>query len=245
MTGHTRSWEGQADTCLDHIWTNCQGRIVNYRNVVHGGSDHNYIEVTVSAKEVVAGGYNVKKRVWKNYNKDRMIESFKRVDWSSIHQETNVDLANSLLEQKILEILNFEAPMRVVQTRTNFRKWISEDTKTAMKDRDVLKDVARRTQDREDWRQYRIARNSCTAAQRTDKSKYLKGEFKKLEEENDSGKIFSLTKKLLGWTTCGPPVILKIGNQTLRKQKDVADAQAKFYYEKVENIKNTIPRVKL
>ena len=28
----TRSWQHQSDSTLDHIWTNCQGRIINHFN---------------------------------------------------------------------------------------------------------------------------------------------------------------------------------------------------------------------
>ena len=67
ISKHTRTWPGQANSCLDHIWSNCVSRIVSHKNVVNGASDHNYIEVTVAAKEVVTGGFNVRKRCWKKF----------------------------------------------------------------------------------------------------------------------------------------------------------------------------------
>ena len=55
ITGHTRSWPGQADSLLDHIWVNCPNRVVSHQNVVNGASDHNVVEVIVAGKDLVTG----------------------------------------------------------------------------------------------------------------------------------------------------------------------------------------------
>ena len=34
IESHTRSWNHQIDSCLDHIWLNCQDRLVNFKNKV-------------------------------------------------------------------------------------------------------------------------------------------------------------------------------------------------------------------
>ena len=43
--------------------------------------------------------------------------------------EVNVDIANVLLEEKILAVLDRAAPMRTVQVLTLYNKWISDDAK--------------------------------------------------------------------------------------------------------------------
>ena len=85
---------------------------------------------------------------------------------------------------------------------------------------DNLKDMARRTQEDDDWKAYRQARNDCTKRQKNDRKDYLEKTYKKLEDENDSGKVFSLTRQLLGWTRSGPPTMLKQGTTIYRKQND-------------------------
>ena len=60
--------------------------------------------------------------------------------------------------------------------------------------------------------------------------------FEKIENEKDS-------KKLLHWTSSNPPNRFLLDGKLVTKQKVVANAQSKFYKNKVENIKHTLPRV--
>ena len=41
----TRSWPGQADSIVDHIWSNCLNRIVSHSNTVRASADHNLLTV--------------------------------------------------------------------------------------------------------------------------------------------------------------------------------------------------------
>ena len=240
---HTRSWHGQADSLLDHIWVNCPNMVQSHHNILNGASDHNIVEVVISCKNIVQGGFNIKKRLWKNFNKQRCEEKFKAMNWNDILNEDNVNIANSLLEEKIIKIIESEAPMSIVQSRTRYCSWLSQQTKDKMLARDTLKDIARRTQLQSDWNEYKTARNECTRAQRKDKSNSDREAFKKFEEERDTGKIFGMTRKLLGWTRSGPPTMLVKNGTPYRKQKDLANIQVAYYKEKVDNIKDTIPRV--
>ena len=85
-------------------------------------------------------------------------------------------------EEKILGILDKLAPLRNIQMRTKYSRWITDQTKLKMTERDTLKEVANRTQDNEDWAAYRLARNSCTNLQRKDRNNFLQESYKKLEE---------------------------------------------------------------
>ena len=58
----TRSWSGQRDSILDHIWVNCPTQVLNHFNLPRGPSDHNVIGVNVSTKQIKIGGQNVLRR---------------------------------------------------------------------------------------------------------------------------------------------------------------------------------------
>ena len=241
ISGYTRSWPGQADSLLDHIWVNCPNRVVSHQNTVNGASDHNVVEVTVAGKDLVTGGNNVRKCTWRKQNKERCALRLRETDWSDVLAEYNVDVANSILEEMIHDILDAEAPMWTIQTRTSYNKWISPETKTAMTERDLLREVARRTQKEEDWNSFRAARNACTSKQRKNKQTFLRNSYEKLEEEKDTGRLFSITRRLLGWSRMGPPMTFKIDGQLIRKQKDIVNTQRKYYQDKVRSIKESIP----
>ena len=46
------------------------------------------------------------------------------MNWGIILEQTNVDLANHLLEEKIISILESEAPMKTLQNRSNYNSYI-------------------------------------------------------------------------------------------------------------------------
>ena len=166
------------------------------------------------------------------------------MDWNEILTQTDVDVANSLLEEKIILILNSEAPMRTSQVQTRYNKYLSVQTKSLMEERDRLREIARRTQTGEDWAVFRTHRNLCTREQRKDKSNYLKAAYDKIECENDSGRLFSMTRNTLGWNRSPPPTMFRKDGKLIRKQKDLANIQAHYYKNKVDKIKNSSLREK-
>ena len=75
VQGYTRTWRSQADSCLDHVWTNCPDRTVNTINEKRSSSDHNVIGVTVSGKQLRIKENNIVKRVWKILKKQTVWQS--------------------------------------------------------------------------------------------------------------------------------------------------------------------------
>ena len=88
--------------------------------------------------------------------------------------------------------------------------------------------------------QYRDKRNLCTKLQRHDRTNYYKELFEKMENENDVKKLFRTTKKLLGNTTVSPPDRFLVDGKVITKQKDLAEALATYYDDKVKKIKKTL-----
>ena len=243
ITGHTRVWQQQADSLLDHVWSNCPARILRTWNDTRGSSDHNVIGVEVVCKDVRQGGDNIVKRVWKKFDKTSCLTDFKNTSWQDVLEETNVNVANALMEEKICRIMDKHAPFQTVQVRSNYKKWISDKTKVEMNLRDTARERARATNLDCHWEEYRSRRNSCTQLQRQDKKKHLNDLFENIEKEADTAKLFSTTRELLGWKRSGPPKCFDMDGRLVRKQKELADCQASFYEQKVQKIKMKIPQV--
>ena len=177
------------------------------------------------------------------FDRDRCVERFKSLDWTTLYEQTDVNLANTILEDNILSVIDMEAPMKTVQTRSNYSRWLSDTTKATMSDRDAARDSAVQSDVKEDWDHYRSLRNHCTELQRKDKSDYNRAAYKLIEETNDSSRLHGMTRDLLGWTRSGPPSLLKVDGRSYRKQKDLADLLATHYETKVRKIMEAIPQV--
>ena len=240
----TRSWRTQRDTILDHIWTNCGQRTIEHFNHPRGISDHNVIGMKVALGNINIGGQNIRRRKWKNFNKERCLEKFASIDWKELYEQTNPNLANTILEENILKVLDTEAPMGTLQMRGRYLKWLTNETKENMVLRDEAREVARRTQTVGDWDSFRELRNTCTRLQRNDRTKFMKSTYTTIEKEKDSGKLHSMTRDLLGWKRSGPPKFFQLDGKSSGKQKDLANWQAEYYEKKVNDIKGNLPKVR-
>ena len=203
VTGVTRTWEGQRDSTLDQIWTNCGNRIINHFNLKRPPSDHNIIGANISLSDIKIGGQNIVRRKWSKFDTNRFKMKCNNTDWSSILREPNPELANSIFEEKLNRILDSEAPMGLIQRRTRYLNWLSDSTKDKMEERDKAKDKARDTKMESDWIIYRKQRNECTRLQNRDRTEHLRKTYERIELENYSSRLFSLTKNLLGWSGGG------------------------------------------
>ena len=240
ITGSTRQMRNQTDSLLDHIWSNCPERTINFFNEIRGSSDHNVIGIDFSLKEIKSGGHNIIKRSWKNFDESKCKTEFKNTDWSDILKVKNVDVATSMLEERIKKIIDRLAPIKTIQPRSHFKNWISQDTKNTMILRDMEREKAKITDSEENWTEYRRLRNCCTKMQKNDKSKYISEMYEKIESENDSEKLFQTTRNLLGWTKLGPPNEFHIDGTVIRGQREIADLQANYYSDKIKKIKSKL-----
>ena len=159
-------------------------------------------------------------------------------------QLVDPNTANSLLEDTIKNIIDIEAPMVTVQVRTKYLKWLEEDTKVLMRDRDNARKTASQTQLEMDWGVYRTLRNTCTQKQKHDRKNYLNRTYANIETEKDSSRLYSLTRQLLGWKQSGPPTSFNVDGNVIKKQQDLANTQANYYSDKIIKIKRNIPWVR-
>ena len=240
----TRSQSNQTDSLIDHVWVNHPERLLSHINAVRASSDHNVIGANVSMKDIKIGGNTTIRRKWKNFKKSRYLEKIKQTDWTSLYEENNPEIANSIFEDTMTSILDSEAPMGVVQERIKYSCWLDVKTKAAMLERDINKELARLSKQPEDWNRYRTQRNRVTAMQRRDRKKYLSEVYREIENENDTANLFSTTRKLLGWKMSCPPKSFLVEGRPIRTQVEVANVQADFYENKVEGIKNRLPKVR-
>ena len=84
------------------------------------------------------------------------------------------------------------APIKSFQVRTKYVPWMSQNTKDAIKERNLAQTIANRTKDKDDWRYYKKLRNKVTNILR--KEKKLWQENKLVEFGNDTSSIWKNVK---------------------------------------------------
>ena len=109
-----------------------------------------------------------------------------------------------------------------------------------LRDRDLLREVARETGRQEDWTVYRAARNACVKDVQRSKEKHYTGLYSKIEVEKDSKKLFKLTGELLDIRAGNLPQRLLKDGKLINKPAEMADHQLNYYNDKVRKLRENL-----
>ena len=235
ITEVTRIQQNQTPALLDHLWTNKPDKLSNIQTFFVGGSDHKIISAIRHTKQSIRKPRIVKKRCFKKFNAEDFIEEVRKISWFEVYMTENVELAVELLSGKITTILDKMAPIKTIQTRSNYAPWISEDTKNKIKKRNELQKKASETNLDSDWEKYKKQRNLINNILKTEKKSWQ--ERKVVNLGSDTSSVWKNLKNWLGWNKGGPPSKLLDGGIIYTKPKDLARIMNKFFIDKVQNLR--------
>ena len=241
VKGPTRFWPGTRDSLVDVVWTKCPDKILQCNNRNRSVADHNFIKVVMRVKGQGRKPAEYIKRCWKNSSPEQLRQELEAVNWNDIYDLEDPTLANSFLEENVLQVLDKLAPNKVIQTSRSHKKWVSAETKEMIRNRDEVREKARMTGSQVHWDQYRNLRNICTSRVRKDKDTYFKRLYDECETKGDVKKLFRIMKEQLGWETAGPPTALRSGETVLNKPEDIANAQMDAFEGKIKKLNQDLP----
>ena len=234
IQGFTRTWPGVPDSLVDHCWMNCQNRLIYHRNIVRTFSDHNLLIVSFRTKTKNLDRHDIIKRERKGMDPIQYKNEIAKIDWTDLYAATDIDIINSIFEEKVLGVLDMMAPVKAFQMRSKFRSWISEDVRNEMLERDRLREVARVSKNDADWSAYRVARNKCVKSLVRSKVDHYKDIYTSIEKEHDMKRLYRLTGELSGKVSCNTPQQLVDNDGILtRKPVEMANLLIKFYEDKI------------
>ena len=153
----------------------------------------------------------------------RYRERIANIDWSDLFETTNLDLAYDMFKNRVVNILDSEAPMSVKQVKKNFNTWIRQEMKDIMRQRDTARDKAKDKDTNEDWKTYRALRNRCTLETKKDNKLHYENMYNKCETDRDIKTTFRITKYQLGWTTGGQPETFLVDGKQVNSPKKITD----------------------
>ena len=108
----TRSWPGQQDSCLDHVYTNTPDKLSKAEARTRGSSDHKLILVTRLSKNIKENIRYCKKRSYKNFDEKEFLKEVEKISWWEVYASEDVDVAVDIFTNKITEILDKMAPVK-------------------------------------------------------------------------------------------------------------------------------------
>ena len=239
VTVATRFVPGQAQTGLDHVYTNRPDKLSPVQAQFCGGSDHKLIFATRYSRVITRSVRYVRKRCYKNFDPMLFLSEVQGIRWWDLFQTEDIDLAVRMFSEKITNILDKLAPVRTIQVRRKYIPWLSQETKLLMQQRDQAQIRAARTKSQEDWRNFKSIRNQVTRRLRTEESCW---QGKKLK--NCSGSPSEQWQQVLGWLgwkSSGSPNQLFHAGRLLNKPSEIADCQNEYFVNKVQQIRDNLP----
>ena len=235
----THSWPGQQDSCLDHLYTNKPDKLSEVAAHVNGGSDHRVLYVVRYAKSMKKSVRYIKKRCFKNFDQESFLQEIKTLKWYDIYASSDVNEAVELMTKKLTSVLDQFAPVRIIQVRSRYAPWLTEEVKTKMVERDRAQQAAAATQSPDNWRLYRNFRNRVTNLIKAAKKIW---ESRQLDSfSNNATDLWRNVKGWMGWKNSGPPTQLFYEGKMETSPKGLAKAMNSFFINKVKLLQQNLP----
>ena len=240
VVGPTRQGRvGQTDSGLDHLWTNCPGKMSQIYTK-YNGSDHKVIMGTRFAKLVRNSTRYVKKRSFKHFDEEVFLCRVRNTSFWDVYQTGDVNEAVHLFTDKITFILDEIAPVKTIQTTSKFCPWLSEPTKVLMKERNSAQKLASENKTDENNLKFKKLRNKVTRSLSYDKTKWQK---KKLQSCNqDPEKLWKNVLGWLNWSSSGSPSKLYHSGQMITSPPKLAKIMNNYFVNKIDTICQGLPR---
>ena len=232
----TRSWPGQLDSLIDHIWTNEPMRILEISNTVRSVADHNVISARIRIKGSDSKRLDVRKRSYKNFDPVLYRLKLEEENWNDIYEIDNVNIANDFVESRIVKILDEMCPYRTIQFRNDCKSWLTADTKLRMKTRDEMREIARTTKNADSWKSYRTLRNEVNRQVNVDRKKHNNDIYTRHHLNNDVGATYRAAKNQVGWVKNTSPVSFVHEGVKITDPKKMADLQMATFTEKTAKL---------
>ena len=245
IKGPTRFWPGCDSSLIDQLWTNCAQKLLNHRNINLAFSDHNPIEAILSTRKKIMNSQESVFRKKMSVTTDEYCSLLRNVDWSPLYNTEDPDIACSYLQDNICAILDKVSPMIKVQPKNKNKSWITKDSRECFLVRDNLRAAAVSSGSAEDWELYKRSRNKCSLLAKKDKKEYFAKKYDECNKEGDISRLYTITKKQLGWKTGGTPQSFLQDGKIITSPKLLAEIQNNYFVNKVKELVGNLPDKKV
>lgn len=213
---------------IDHIYTNDTTKMSNIKVTPTAASDHSIISFH-RVRAVKEEKHMQIRRTFKHFKKDKFLEDLSRRYWDLILETDDVDIAAGWLDSFITDTLDRHAPKVTILPRKHYVGGLKEETKHAMRERDLAHEKCKKTLNKDDIDSWKRMRNKVTGMILKDK----KACQQKIMENTESAWGY-MARQMGRSKKGGPPEILNIGGQLVTKKKEIATHMNKHFTTKVK-----------
>ena len=204
-----------------------------------GGSDHKLIMATRYSKAIKKHQRYVTKRCYKNFNPEEFKTAVRNIRRWELYQCEDLNHAVHIFSTSLKQILDRMAPVRKIQVRTRFAPWLSNETKTLMRERDYAQLRASESEITDDHLKYKSLRNRVNNRLRKEKKNWKQVKLQECGE--NSGQIWKNILGWLNWKSSGAPTQIFYNGRLENKPFRIATCINEYFINKVDTIIRNLP----
>jgi hypothetical protein len=217
-------------SCLDVILTNVPAFMGDSDVVETGLSDHYLVYTVLNIKPMRPKSEPLIKRSLKNFNQKAFLEDLSKVPFSTAYIFDDSDDVYWCWETLYNQVLDDHAPIRKFYRRPRIAsKFITAETRNAMKERDRLKKKYYKSRNPTDWEQYRQIRNKVVSMRR----KSVQEHFRKLcvDKHGNQKKFWSTIKPYINSRKIktNSRIVIKDNQKIITDTKEVVETLNKYF----------------
>ena len=161
-------------TAIDLVFVNNVHRFISHGDQDFPASDHSILFVVKKAGVCKGHGIIKEVRSFKQYNKEQFCKDVAKIPWSMVECFTNINDAVSAWFTLLIDVVNKHTPLKKFRSRNVSNPWITTDIKDLMAERNYGYKIAKRTNEKEQWNNYRKLKNMTNRKSKSAESLYYK-----------------------------------------------------------------------
>ena len=235
-------------TCLDHIYSNHPQRILNISTLNCGLSDHIPIFAVRKYNNERAScsmqkNQNIRYRDMKQFDENRFKEALSQAPWDTVFVFDEIDDMLDSWESLFNSVLDENCPWREKRVkRAAQAPWMTSSVLKQLHLRDNCLKTARRSNNADDWSNYRAARNKAVAMIRSAKRKFFCNAFE--ENKGNSRGIWKTIRTLTGSGKNRRDInSINIGEAVIDDKKLMAQHFNAHFSSIADRLRSTLPQV--
>ena len=233
------------NSCIDHCYSNVREKITGLFVEAVGDSDHLAVRALKYCRTPVVKPQTIRRRCYKKFS---VADFLKDIFYSNINisvkTHETVEGAAEAFKNEFVAILDHHAPVKTIQIRKNYCPYLSEETKAAIKDRNVLQEEALKTRDTVLLEEFKIKQKEVRKLVKEDQRQ---GKMRDLSDKPSSKQAWKSARNILGINKNMSPTAVKDRDGTLVTNPDkLATMFNDFFIEKVRLLRsqtNSLPTV--
>ena len=164
---------------------------------------------------------------------------------NSIFNHTDPDIIAEIIIRELSIIIECIAPSKLVQCDSKHAPWIDQNFKNESKFKDELHKIAKKSNNEDDWRAFRLQRNLVNKINKDNKNRYYNFQLninKNSEIDSETEvrvkKMWKTIKILTATNKQVPPRVISYGGELVTSVKKICNIANEHFIAKISKIRD-------